>query len=397
MKTKFILFIAMFLVGIAPNAFSQTTPVKDANVDLEIVASDLVNKCANIQEDDIVLVSGSVRDLELLENIAVNVRKKGAFPLLTISSDRMTRRMYTDVPEKYDSQTSKVNLGLVGIMTALISVSSGKSPDLLADIPPERFAKRAEAGKPVFDLYEKKLIKSVELGSGLYPTKAKADEYGISLDKLTEIFWAGVNVDYDKMLANGKKVESILTTGNELKITHKNGTSLSVKIIKQPILISDGIISSEDMKKGAAGAAVYLPAGEVMMPVVPGTANGKLVVEDYRFMGQTTKNLTLEFASGKLVSMKADSGLEHLKKYYDAQAKGIEEFSAVDFGINPNVVPPAGSKLQTWMPAGMITIGIGNNHWAGGNNNKPAGLNFFLPGCTATVDGKTIVENGKLK
>jgi hypothetical protein len=32
------------------------------------------------------------------------------------------------------------------------------------------------------------------------------------------------------------------------------------------------------------------------------------------------------------------------------------------------VKPPAGSRLATWVPAGTITIGTGNNVWAGGDN-----------------------------
>ncbi len=40
----------------------------------------------------------------VLENIAVHVRKVGAFPLIDIGSDRLTKRMFFDVPEKYDAQ-----------------------------------------------------------------------------------------------------------------------------------------------------------------------------------------------------------------------------------------------------------------------------------------------------
>ena len=49
-------------------------------------------------------INGRVQDAELMENIAVNVRKAGAFPLITYSSDRLAKRMFFDVPEKYDTQ-----------------------------------------------------------------------------------------------------------------------------------------------------------------------------------------------------------------------------------------------------------------------------------------------------
>jgi hypothetical protein len=49
------------------------------------------------------------------------------------------------------------------------------------------------------------------------------------------------------------------------------------------------------------------------------------------------------------------------------------------------------------MPAGMVTIGIGNNVWAGGENKIPYSLSCFIPGSTLKVDGKVLVENGILK
>ena len=142
---------------------------------------------------------------------------------------------------------------------------------------------------------------------------------------------------------------------------------------------------------------MYLPAGEVYLAPVAGSANGKVVVDNFSFMGKAIEGLVLEFKNGKLLSMNAKSDMEPLKKYYDAQGKGKDEFGFVDFGINPNVVIPADSKFQAWMPAGMITVGIGNNIWAGGSNNTSSALSFFLPGSSVTVDGKTLVDNGNLK
>jgi hypothetical protein len=49
------------------------------------------------------------------------------------------------------------------------------------------------------------------------------------------------------------------------------------------------------------------------------------------------------------------------------------------------------------MGAGMVTIGIGGNAWAGGTNKEPFSLVHHLPGATVTLDGKALIENGKLK
>ena len=394
MRTKVPFLIVLFFLAAVITVKSQTPPAK---VDLEKVASDLVNQCAGISEGDIVMVSGGVKDLELLENICVDVRKKGAYPMLTINSDRMTRKMFTEVPVKYDSQEPKLGMHMVKIFDAQISVPSGETPGLLADIPPERFKTRNEANKPVQEYLEKNPIKSVALGNGMYPTQANADEFGITLAKLNDIFWSGINIDYAKLSADGKKLAALLKAGDELEISNSNGTSLTVKLGKNESFVSDGIIDDEDLKKGSAGHAVYLPAGEVYLAAVPGSANGKLVVENFSWQGKPVEGLVVEFKNGKMTSLDAKSDVSAIKKYLDVQGKGVDEFSVVDFGINPNVKIPEDSKFVSWMPAGMLTLGMGNNMWAGGENDATGGMTFFVPGCTVKLDGKTLVDGGQLK
>lgn len=374
----------------------EAPPHEGEGPDYEALAQRLVNQCARIHEGDLVLVTGGVRDVELLEDIAVNVRKLGAFPLVTLGSDRMTRRMYTDVPTKYDSQTPELDLKLLNLVTAWIYVDFGEAQGLLADIPPERRAVVNKTYAPVNDLFLKRSIRGVNLGNGLYPTAALAKLYGVSQEELSKIFWDGVNVDYSKLQAAGETMKTALATGKEAHITNPNGTNLKVRIEGRPIFVSDGVISADDMQRGGAACQVWLPAGEVFTAPVPGTAEGKVVVDRQFFQGKEIQGLTLTFKAGKLASMTAKAGLEPLKALYDVSGPGKELFAAIDIGINPNVRLVPGSSMAAWMPAGMITVGIGGNTWAGGENNADFGFFGFLPGSTLKVDGKVLVENGVL-
>ena len=129
---------------------------------------------------------------------------------------------------------------------------------------------------------------------------------------------------------------------------------------------------------------------------IPNT-KGKVVVDKQFYLGKEIKGLTLTFKSGKLTSMKAKSGLEALKARYDAAGAGKDTFAIIDLGINPNVQIIPNSRMVAWMPAGMITVGVGSNTWAGGGNESDFFLPSFLHGSTLKVDGKVIVENGVLK
>jgi len=396
MKNPKILFAVFLLMLPGLITIAQVTTDKAKSAETESLAQKIVNQCANIKEGEFVLIQGGVREMELLEDIAINVAKKGGYPLLTVGSDRLTRKFLTEVPEIYDSKPPELALKIYGFIDASIDIAYNEDPDLLADIPAERFAVISQAAAPATDLFVSRKIKQVGIGNGLYPTEARAKQFGITFKELSDIFWKGMNVDYKVLETTGNEMKKVFEAGNEVHITNPNGTDFKVNISGRKIIVLDGIMSDEDLKEGVTGAQVYLPAGEVALAPVPGTAEGKIVVPSDFGSGVEAKDITLIFQKGKLVSMTALSGIERLKEIYDAFAEGKEDFSSVDIGINPDVKIIPGSKLACWMPAGMITIGIGNNIFAGGDNKSIFGYNFHIPGSTLTVDGKVLVDGGAL-
>src|SRR5262249_45519019 len=136
---------------------------------------------------------------------------------------------------------------------------------------------------------------------------------------------------------------------------------------------------------------------EVYLAPVPGTAEGKVVVEKTLFEGKEVRGLTLTFKKGKMTEMTAKSGLERVQALYDAAGAGRDEFSYIDVGINPSVRMPKGSPAGLFMEAGTITVGPGNNVWAGGENKSSFGLGCYLKDGTLEVDGKPLVKDGALQ
>ena len=196
------------------------------------LAKKLVNTCANVQKNDNVYISGGLKNAELLEDLFIQVRKLGAFPLLSFSSDRLNRKYFDEVPEKYDLQTPELDLKLAAIFDAAIYVSFNENSSLFADVPPKRFANLNLAYNTVNSIYLNRSVRQVNLGNGLYPTADRAKRFNIPLEQLTRLFWDGVNTDYDELEKTGQKIKDILVKGKELVLTNPNGTNFKVNIQK---------------------------------------------------------------------------------------------------------------------------------------------------------------------
>src|SRR5579883_824694 len=76
----------------------------------EALATKLVRQSAAVREGELVQLAGCPGDVGLLEDLAVAVRRQGAHPLITLGSDRLARRLYDEVPARFDSQPAAWDL-----------------------------------------------------------------------------------------------------------------------------------------------------------------------------------------------------------------------------------------------------------------------------------------------
>jgi aminopeptidase len=393
--------LGLLLVALSLSVSSaEDDPKKQANHDSDALAKKLIVQVARVKEGDIVRITGGVRDVELLESLTVETQKLGGHALVTLSPNARTqRRLYTEVPAKFDSQLSAIGLKLAEAVTVTVTVDidSTESQAALADVPAARVNARTEASLKIQETALKRNVRQLFLGNGLYPTEARAKELGLTKAELANLFHDGLNVSLDKMQATGEAVRKTLAGGKKVRITTPEGTDLHLEITERPCLVTDGVLSDEKLTKGGTACIVWLPAGEVFLTPVPGTAEGKVVKERVLFRGQEVLGLSLLFKKGKLTEMTAQSGLEGLRAAYDAAGAGKEELSSLDVGINPAVRLPKKSPSGVFMEAGAITVGMGYNVWAGGDNRCAFEIFLYLRGGTLQIDGKALVKDGALQ
>jgi leucyl aminopeptidase (aminopeptidase T) len=238
--------------------------------------------------------------------------------------------------------------------------------------------------------------RSIGLGNGLYPTPGTARQAGISLAALTAMYRAGLDVDYDALGRTAALVQAALAHGKDIHLTAPNGTDLQAKIGGQTPYVSDGVISDADRAGSLAQRSAYLPAGEAYVVMTPGSATGKLVMGRSWYRDKLITKLEVDVEKGKVRRLSAGSGAATLQADFDKAGAGKDQVGVLDIGLNPAIHPPAGSHIQPWSQSGILTIAIGNNQWAGGDNTGEFGLVIQLADATLVVDGHPIVDHGRL-
>jgi leucyl aminopeptidase (aminopeptidase T) len=210
------------------------------------------------------------------------------------------------------------------------------------------------------------------------------------------MYRAGLDLDYDALGRTAELVRTALAKGKDIHLTAPNGTDLQAKIEGQSPYVSDGVISDADRAGSLAQRDAYLPAGEAYVILTPGSATGKLTMDRTWYRDHPITKLEVDVGAGKARRLTSGSGAAPLQTDYDKAGSGKDQVGVLDIGLNPAIRPPAGSHIQPWSQSGVVTIAIGNNQWAGGDNTGEFALAIQLADATLVVDGKTLVDHGKL-
>lgn len=385
--------------GVAWLALGGATGAQISPPDPDEMAQRIVSESARVAEGDVVLIRGHARDQELMEDLAIRARALGAFPLVQYTSDHLIQGLVDQVDERFDNQLNALDARMAGFITCLIQIDATDNPSLLNHVPPKRLAELAKSDAAAADLFRRAGVRTVLIGNGLYPTAATANQYAITQTELAGIFSKAAAAPESELSALGDLTALALSSGSEVRITNPNGTDLKLKLSGKLAVVDDGTIREQDARDEARRprtTQVRLPAGEVMAGPAPNSAQGRVVVDSLTYRGREVTGLTAVFKNGRVANLYSRSGGEAVRSLYDALGPGKELLAYVDVGVNPEVHDPAGTKLNAPMPKGMVTVWLGSNSRIGGDNAAPFELALYVPGSTLLVDGKPLVESGRL-
>jgi aminopeptidase len=352
------------------------------------VASQIVNQCMRVSEGEMVWIA-SLRDaLDLAEEIAIECDKKGAKPVIAVTSDSyMTRSLQ-------ETQTKFVEKEPTHVTEAFnkVDVYIGLGRLALSEAPLENIGAWRRSRKPMSDVMDSRGIRWIGM---TFPTEGRAKESNISFGKFEKAVLNAIDVDYQQLSERGKEMIRSLTGAKTVHVTSNKGTDLVFEVTGRKWLNDDGIMDDEDLANKDVG--MNLPAGEVFVSPIEESANGTAFFDvPTSYFGYHAHNVKWTFKDGRMVDIKAEKGEENFQKILDMATGDKDKMAEFAIGTNPDATF-IDDITQDEKVLGTIHIAIGNNKGPayGGKNDSSIHWDLIMTKPTVEVDGRTIMRDGK--
>ncbi|HZV81719.1 MAG TPA: aminopeptidase [Geobacteraceae bacterium] len=207
-----------------------------------------------------------------------------------------------------------------------------------------------------------------------------------------EMFFSSMAVDWQVLAQRTTKLAAAVNCAERLRISTPNGTKLSFSMQGRRAEGDDGLLT-------APGSFGNLPAGEVYLAPLEGTAEGELVIE-YAPTRKLASPLHLVVRQGEVVEVVGDEPYrEWLEGKFAASGKN-RNIAELGIGTNDRASRPD-NILEAEKILGTIHVALGDNSGFGGTVSTPFHEDyvFYRPTVTALLPGggeRLLLDDGRL-
>jgi leucyl aminopeptidase (aminopeptidase T) len=255
---------------------------------------------------------------------------------------------------------------------------------------PSKFRASTSYNEEWYERAKRYRLKAARIGLG-YASPDRVRLFRLALAAWQRMLIAASTIDFAALRDHVTKLTPLLKNG-EVKITSPNGTNLTLRLVGREAHSEDCIVDDDDLDHGRNVANI--PGGNILVCPDEMFAEGRVVFDrPTSYMGKWVGGIRLDFEDGILTNYRATQNVGHFKASYDKASGEKNRIAAIGLGLNPKARI---GFLQDGITAGAVTVAIGGNDDIGGANKT----DFYFPGiltkATLTIDGNTIVQNGKL-
>jgi len=311
---------------------------------LERICQKIVDECVRLQRGETCLLVRDLETTELHRALEASIRSQGGIPIVA----SLPEAAYLDGPLAPRLQTAMSSGDVVLINTKEIFPHG-----------PRRSA--------------------TESGARLLSMCMVSDEMALR----------ALDLDYDQLSRVTRSAAEALSRSSEIAIRTEVGTHIRMEISDRPVTYLDGLAREP-------GKSTGLPAGVVALVPALDTAEGQVVIDgSIHHIGLMTELVTLTVNRGRIATVEGGKQADALRDMLVAADENAWCVAEVGFGTNPKATY-TGNLVEDERVGGSGHIGFGRNTHLGGEIESTLHTDATIRRPTIYLDGKTIVEEGRL-
>jgi aminopeptidase len=347
---------------------------------LERYAEILIDTCVGVQPGWQVIVTSGPPGRPLVEEIAGQLAKRGAYALIRLNVSGSIPWIL-EAPDELLKNLASIDLYAYQNADALIVIDAPENTREASVVPAERMGLVQSSIRPVL---ERAYTNDLAWVGCNYPTPALAQDAGMSLHAYEDFLFGACLLDWaaerDRMSRYAQhfdKAEEVRIVGAETDIT------LS--------------LAGRQGKVDAGGA--NMPGGEFYYSPVEDSAEGKIAFVEFPapYAGREMAGIRLRFEAGRVVDASADTEEEFLVEQLDRD-DGARRLGELGIGCNPGITRFMKNTLFDEKIDGTIHLALGNGlPEIGGTNQSDIHWDIvkdLRPGGQIYLDGEVVQENG---
>jgi leucyl aminopeptidase (aminopeptidase T) len=363
------------------------------------LARNLLLNSLRLRRGESLLIETWSGTLDWAESLVLEARILGARPLLVVEDEAT---FWKSVGE-----ASAANIGHVGshewaatkACDAYVTLWGPLDTAREEALPSSVRNRIAANDHEWFRLIQKAGVRAIRWDLGR-TSEVWAKRYGVDLSRWRSELIEAATLDPRPMRRDGARIAAILYQGKSLRITHANGTDLTLRLVGRKPRVDDGVIDEADLKAGNGVAVV--PSGVTSVTVDERFAEGKFHGDGFdgvAFASELGGQIPLRggrwtFRAGELIDFEFEKGEAEFRKAYRVLGRGRGRPGLVSVGLNP---ASTSIPLLLDQERGVIALAMGRNVEMGGHNRGPRFVAYqSIRGGNLEVDGTPVVRDGEL-
>jgi aminopeptidase len=350
---------------------------------MEQYAQNMVD-AVDVQPGWQVLVAGGVLGRPLLEEIATEVGRRGAYALLRVAFGGSlvgSLGWAREAPIELLENPAPIELRILTEVDAMIVVEAPENTRNAASLPQERLAALEAGIRPAI---ERVFDGSLPWTAGQFPTPALAQEADMPTEEFADFLYGAVLLDWDAERERMRRYAELFEPKDEVRIVGAE-TDLRLSIAGRPMVIDAG--------------ARNMPGGEFFTSPVEDSAEGTIVFGEFPavYAGRECRGIRLRFEGGVVADASADQNEEFLVSMLDSD-EGARRLGELGIGCNPGITRHMKNTLFDEKMDGTVHLALGNGIPECGGQNQSAMhwdiVKDLRNGGRIELDGEVVQESG---